>query len=176
MKDFWFEIVTAENGRYGWVFFSGRRGKQRELARSTRLYKSAGKARRAIGKLRGAPIGRPFTLPRTKFEFVPDVVPLTAREAPSRRRPIAAASPAARQAAPAARQGTPAAQQATPTDEQGTPAAEQAGTTDQQGTPTAQQATPKDEQPTPTAEQAGTTSPEPAEPKGKPRAPKADAQ
>ncbi|MBE1495333.1 hypothetical protein H4696_002433 [Amycolatopsis lexingtonensis] len=95
MKDFWFEIFATEEGRYGWVFFSGRRGQQRELARSTRLYKSAGKTRRAIGKLRGARIGRPFTLPRTTFEFVPGVVPLTAKEAATGGRPVAAAERAA---------------------------------------------------------------------------------
>ncbi|WP_370963790.1 hypothetical protein [Amycolatopsis sp. cg9] len=86
MKDFWFEIFSTEDGDYGWVCFSGRRGKRRELARSSRLYKSVKKTRRAIGKVRGAGIGRPFTLPRTSFEFVPGVVPLTSREAPSRSR------------------------------------------------------------------------------------------
>ncbi|WP_290061057.1 hypothetical protein [Amycolatopsis solani] len=71
---------------FGWVFIADRKGEQRELAKSSRLYPSAKKARRAIKRVQdavpGAGIGRPFTVPESTFAFVPGVTPLTTREAP----------------------------------------------------------------------------------------------
>jgi uncharacterized protein YegP (UPF0339 family) len=80
VNDFWFEIVRRSRNRYAWVFIGVRDGRPRVLAESGRDYRSRKKARRAIARLRyevqDAEIRRPFTLPRTRFQRVPGVVPL----------------------------------------------------------------------------------------------------
>ncbi|MEU7790657.1 hypothetical protein [Amycolatopsis sp. NPDC049159] len=112
MQDFWFEIIAVDKKAYSWVCYSGRRGKQRELAKSSRFYKSGKKARRAIRRLRGAGIGRPFSLPRTKFEIIPGVAPLIVRGTSSRTRPAASRSTAGTSMGPAT--GAPAADTSQP--------------------------------------------------------------
>src|SRR5262245_28224572 len=92
MNDFWFEIVRRSFDRYEWVFVGLRDGRPRVLARSGRDYRSRKKARRAIAQVReafpGAEVRRSFTLPRTRFQLVPGVLPLIVEDAPSGATPI----------------------------------------------------------------------------------------
>lgn len=94
VNDFWFEVVRRSRNRYDWVFVADCDGRPRVLARSGREYRSRKKVRRAIRRLRyefpRADIRRGdegFSLPRTRFELVPGVLPLVVRE--SRRNVLA---------------------------------------------------------------------------------------
>ena len=88
MKDSHFVIVHRFNDRYAWLFVVGEGRRRRVLARSTRDFRSRAKAKKAINKMRGAPVAprdprrKPFPLPTTSFQIVPGVVPLIVEDAP----------------------------------------------------------------------------------------------
>ena len=89
MSHFWFEIIRRSRKRFEWVFVGVRDGRPRVLARSGRDYRSRKRARRAIRRLQyafpeaGIRNADRFSLPYTKFELVPGVLPLRVQSAPS---------------------------------------------------------------------------------------------
>ena len=86
-KQYRFEILRRGDGGYYWLFVVLERRRRRVLARSTRDYRSAEKAKGAIAKLRRTTnvfdtTGDLFPLPATHFRIVPGVVPLMVEEFP----------------------------------------------------------------------------------------------
>jgi hypothetical protein len=86
-KQYRFEILRRGDGRYYWLFVVLERRRRRVLARSTRDYRSAEKAKGAIAKLLRTTnvfdtTGDLFPLPATHFRIVPGVVPLMVEEFP----------------------------------------------------------------------------------------------
>ena len=86
-KQYRFEILRRGDDRFYWLFVVLERRRRRVLARSTRDYGSAQKAKAAIAKLQRATnvvdtTDDPFSLPETHFRVVPGVVPLMVEEFP----------------------------------------------------------------------------------------------
>ena len=86
-KQYRFEILRRGDDRFYWLFVVLERRRRRVLARSTRDYRSAQKAKAAIAKLQRATnvvdtTVDPFPLPATHFSVVAGVLPLMVEEFP----------------------------------------------------------------------------------------------